>query len=137
MSVFSLHRPFKFQWHISKIISGLASDKLLGGRQVVQSNLAIKNGIIRNKLVLRNHFLWPICHLLHKDKELMALRNNFRATKKFLIAKFDCIRAISKSHFCPHLQKNEPNHCPQLFTDKLWDRDLVHFWRRDEIENTW
>ena len=24
------------------------------------------------------------------DKELLALRNNFRATKKFLIAKFDC-----------------------------------------------
>ena len=57
----------------------------------IQSNLAIRNGLIRNKLVLRNHFLWPICHLLHKDKELLALRNNFRATKKFLIAKFDCI----------------------------------------------
>ena len=56
----------------------------------IQSNLAIRNGFIRNKLVLRNHFLWPICHLLHKDKELLALRNNFRATKKFLIAKFDC-----------------------------------------------
>ena len=24
-------------------------------------------------------------------KELLALRNNFRVTKKFLIAKFDCI----------------------------------------------
>ena len=56
----------------------------------VHSNLAIRNGLVRNKLVLRNHFLWPICHLLHKDKELLAL-NNFRATKKFLIAKFDCI----------------------------------------------
>ena len=41
-------------------------------------------------MVLRNHFPWPICHLLHKDKEHLALRNNFRATKKFLIAKFDC-----------------------------------------------
>ena len=29
-------------------------------------------------------------HLLHKDKELLALRNNFRATRKFLIATFDC-----------------------------------------------
>ena len=58
--------------------------------KVIQSNLAIRNGLIRNKLVLRNHFLWPICHLLHKDKELLALRNNFRVTKKFLIAKFDC-----------------------------------------------
>ena len=41
-------------------------------------------------MVLRNHFLRPICHLLHKDKELLVLRNNFRATKKFLIAIFDC-----------------------------------------------
>ena len=57
---------------------------------IVQSNLAIRNVFIRNKLVLRNHFLWPICHLLHKDKELLALRNNFRTTKKFRIAKFDC-----------------------------------------------
>ena len=57
---------------------------------LAQSNLATRNSLIRNKLVLRNHFLWPICHLLHKDKELLALRNNFRATKKFLIAKFDC-----------------------------------------------
>ena len=57
----------------------------------VQSNLALRNCLIRNKFVLRNHFLWPICHLLHKDKELLALRNNFRVTKKFLIAKFDCM----------------------------------------------
>ena len=62
----------------------------------VHSNLAIRNGLVRNKLVLRNHFLWPICHLLHKDKELLAL-NNFRATKKFLIAKFDCITKSSDS----------------------------------------
>jgi hypothetical protein len=40
------------------------------------------NDFIRNKFVLRKH-------LLGKDKELLALRNNFRATKKFLIAKFD------------------------------------------------
>ena len=48
------------------------------------------NSLIRNKLVLRNHFPWPICHLLHKNKEHLALRNNFWVTKKFLIAKFDC-----------------------------------------------
>ena len=29
-------------------------------------------------------------NLLHKDKEHLALRNNFRVTKKFLITKFDC-----------------------------------------------
>ena len=60
--------------------------------KILQSNLAIRNGLIRNKLVLRNHFTWPICHLLHKDKELLALRNNSWATKKFLIAKFDCTK---------------------------------------------
>ena len=57
---------------------------------ILQSNFAISNGLIRNLLVLKNHFPWPICHLLHKDKEHLALRNNFRATRKFLIAKFDC-----------------------------------------------
>ena len=34
--------------------------------------------------------IWPIVNLLHKDKEHLALRNNFRMTKKFLITKFDC-----------------------------------------------
>ena len=52
--------------------------------ELVQSNL-----VIRNKLVIRNHFPWPIANLLHKDKEHLALRNNFRLTKKFLITKFD------------------------------------------------
>ena len=73
---------------ISKSYSNSCTITILQITQV-QSNLAIRNGLIRNKLVLRNHFLWPICHLLHKDKELLALRNNFRATKRFLIAKFD------------------------------------------------
>ena len=56
-----------------------------------QSNLVISNVLIRNKLVLRNYFLWPIVNLLYKDKEHLALRNNFRVNKKFLITKFDCI----------------------------------------------
>ena len=43
-----------------------------------------------DKLVLRSHFPKPNADLLHKDKELLALRNNFRVTKKFLITKFDC-----------------------------------------------
>jgi hypothetical protein len=29
-------------------------------------------------------------NLLHKDKENLALRNNFRVAKKFLTTKFDC-----------------------------------------------
>ena len=57
----------------------------------VQSNLVIRNVLIRNKLALRNHFQWPIENLLHRDKEHLALRYNFRVTKKFLNTKFDCI----------------------------------------------
>ena len=57
---------------------------------IVQSNLVVRNVLIRNKLVLRNPFPWPIVNLLHKDKEHLVLMNNFRVTKKFLITKFDC-----------------------------------------------
>ena len=39
-----------------------------------------------------------------KDKELLALRNNFRATKKFLNAKFDCTKKWSpKLIFLDHV----------------------------------
>ena len=31
-------------------------------------------------------------NLIHKDKEHLELRNNFRVTKKFLITKLDCSR---------------------------------------------
>ena len=44
---------------------------------IVQSNLVIRNVLIRNKSVLRNHFLLPIFNLLYKIKEQLALRNNF------------------------------------------------------------
>ena len=57
---------------------------------MVQSNLVIKNVLVRNKLVLRNHIPRPIANL-HKDKEHLAIRKNFRVSKKFLITKFDCI----------------------------------------------
>ena len=52
--------------------------------QDIQSNLVIRKVLIRNKLVLRNFFLWPIVNFLIKDKEHFALRNNFSVTK------FDC-----------------------------------------------
>ena len=64
----------------------------------LQSNLVIRNVLIRNKLVLRNHFPKPIFNLLHKDKTLLALRNNFRVTNKFLITNFDCIRMPHTKH---------------------------------------
>ena len=50
----------------------------------------------KEQIGIKEPFPVPICHLLHKDKELLELRNNFRATTKFLIVKFDC---IYKSHF--------------------------------------
>ena len=83
-----------FMGSVTKLWCNTQWTKIANSIWYVQSNLEIRNGLIRNKLVLRNHFLWPICHLLHKDKELLALRNNFRATKKFLIAKFDCIMYV-------------------------------------------
>ena len=61
----------------------------------VQSNLVIRNVLIRYKLALRNHFPWPNANLLHKDKEYLALRNNFRVTKRLLITKFDCTTLIN------------------------------------------
>ena len=63
--------------------------------------------LIRNLLVLRNHFPWPICHLLtlHKDKKNLALLNNFRATRKFFVAKFDCI----KKSWNLNIAKKQPN----------------------------
>ena len=40
--------------------------------------------------------------LLHKDKEFLALRNNFRATKKLVIAKFDCTRFFEGKDFASY-----------------------------------
>ena len=54
----------------------------------------IRNDLIRNTLVLRNHFLWPVTNFLHKDKEYLGLKYNFRVNKKFLITKFDCINGL-------------------------------------------
>ena len=34
-------------------------------RILLQSNLVIRNVLIRNELALRNHFQWPIVNLLH------------------------------------------------------------------------
>ena len=83
-----------FYWNkMSEDSEGLQKSKLKPIFRTVcyvQSNLVIRNVLIRNKLVLRNHFPWPIWYLLHKNKEHLALRNNFRVTKKFLITKFDC-----------------------------------------------
>ena len=88
-----IHKEVYYQFFIQSLVQRdliYVYVKRIWGIILVQSNLALRNCLVRKKLELRNHFLRPICHLLHKDMELLALRNNFRATKKFLIANFDC-----------------------------------------------
>ena len=48
-----------------------------------QNNQKVKYFVllIQSNLVIRNHFPWTIANLLHKNKENLALRNNFRLTK--------------------------------------------------------
>ena len=88
-----LTNPQKKKEKIYPKTTNLLIDKR--GHPQVMKNCTVKLGnkerFYNEQIVLRNNFPRPICHLLHKDKELLALRNNFTATKKFLIAKFDCI----------------------------------------------
>ena len=37
-------------------------------------------------------------NLLHKDKEHLVLRDNFRVTKKFLTTEFDCTKNFKLHH---------------------------------------
>ena len=53
---------FPFPFNCLKLVFTL----FISSNFKLQSNLAIRNGLIRNKLVLRNHFLRPICHLLKR-----------------------------------------------------------------------
>ena len=69
----------------------------------MQSKLVIRNGFVRNKLVLRNHFPRPIVNLFHKDMKHLALRNNLRVAKKFLITKVDCTICILYMAVLPEL----------------------------------
>ena len=47
--------------------------------------LGNKERFVKELIGIKEPFPWPICHLPH-----LALRNNSRVTKNFLIAKFDC-----------------------------------------------
>ena len=98
ISKFKIASPGKFEsvniffsWNQSKFQFGWYCFPSFLIQNTYTVKLGRKERFDKDKLVLSNHFPWPICHLLHKDKELLALRNNFRVTKKFLIAKFDCI----------------------------------------------
>ena len=74
--------------------------------------IVIRKVLIRNKFVLRNHLLLQIAYLLHKNKEHLALRNNFRVTKKFLITKFDRILTTSSVEHLGEIDKEIRVHCP-------------------------
>ena len=89
---------------------------------LIQLNLVIRNVLIRNKLVLRNHFPWPNANLLHKDKELLALRNNFRVTKKFLITNVDCIIYII---FVLIFSTEKKTNYYFFSSEKYWWKNLV------------
>ena len=53
------------------------------------SKLGDKERFDKEQIGVKEPFPWPIANLLHKDKEHLALRNNFTVTKKF--TKFDSI----------------------------------------------
>ena len=64
----------------------------------------------KEQIGVKEPFLVTCANLLHKDKEHLALRNNLRVTKKFLITSFDCTFKgdyISKGAFlasiCPSI----------------------------------
>ena len=84
----------------------------------LQSNLVIRNVL---KLVLRNHFPLPIDNLLHKYKEHLALRNNFRVTKKFHITRFDCTRP-----FQDFQSFRRPCFC-SVSNTRVFGKDVMHF----------
>ena len=70
--------------------------------------------------MLRNHFPVPIVNFLHKDKERLALRNNFRVTKKFLtpsLTVYDLIKQFNR------FQKRKISKCGKQFTVKLGDKE--------------
>ena len=46
----------------------------------------------KEQIGVKEPFLVTCANLLQKDKEHLALRDNLRVTKKFLITKFDCSR---------------------------------------------
>ena len=79
-------------WEGHKILRNFhRSFVLCSNGQIYGGDFAKFSGLLRICIwTLRNHFPWLICHLLYKDEEHLALRNNFRVTKKFLITKFDC-----------------------------------------------
>ena len=52
--------------------------------------LGDKEHFNKEQIVVKEPFPVTKANILHKDKEHLALRNNFRVTQKFLITKFDC-----------------------------------------------
>ena len=52
--------------------------------------LGDKDRFDKEQIGVKESFPVSKCQFLHKDKEHLALRNNFWVTKKFLITKFDC-----------------------------------------------
>ena len=83
--------------------------------------------LFRNKLVLRkNHFPWSTANLLHKNEEHLALKNNFRVTKKFLITKFDY--TSNNSRFFLYCHKSYEFKSQEIF-DHCWKILFYNFFQ--------
>ena len=52
--------------------------------------LGVKERFDKEQIGVKEPLPVKIVNLLQKDKEHLALRNNFRVSKKFLTTKFDC-----------------------------------------------
>ena len=70
---------------ISKVLTNLSTPQSTNTVELGDKELSDKE-----QIGVKEPF--SVTDLLHKDKEHLALRNNFRETKKFLITKFDCIK---------------------------------------------
>ena len=71
---------------------GIHSDKIWADSTV---KLGDKERFDKVQIGVKEPFPVTKCQFTHNDKELSALRNNFRVTKKFLITKFDCITNVN------------------------------------------
>jgi hypothetical protein len=74
------------------LTKSLFHSRSMGSESTVK--LGNKERFDKEQIGIKEPFPVTFCHFLHKDKELVALRNNLRSTKKFLIAKFDCSTSL-------------------------------------------
>ena len=78
--------------------------------------LGDKERFDKEQIDVKEPFTVTSCLFIHKDKKHLALSNNFRVTKKFLITKFDCTSIKGRKYqnqfiLFSYTPKNERNIC--------------------------